>query len=96
MSKQITRRSVIFLLIAVVWIAVVSTLMFGLPVRVRADEDGGKVCPPAEGNCYWTYCHKNFDGNGNVMSETCNGSSYTGTGGCSEKDCVAKTPGLLD
>ena len=88
MSKQLTKRSVVFLLIAVVWLAVISTLMFGLPVRVRADE--GKVCPKAEGNCYWTYCHKNYDGSGNVLSETCNGNKYQTSGpSCSEADCVS-------
>jgi hypothetical protein len=88
MSKQLTKRSVVFLLIAVVWTAVISTLMFGLPVRVRAEE--GKKCPQSEGNCYWTYCHKNYDGSGNVLSETCNGNKFQTSGPtCSEADCVS-------
>ncbi len=92
MKKKLTKRSLVPFLVAVVWMVVVYTLMFGGFSRVRADEDGGKVCPKPEGNCYWTYCHKNYDGSGNVLSETCNGSSYTGTGGCSEKDCVSSSP----
>jgi hypothetical protein len=86
MVNQLTKRSIVFFTIAVIWMAAVSILMFGLPVSVRADE-GGYTCPAREGDCYWTSCHANYDGSGNVLSRTCNGSSYTGTTRCSEKDC---------
>ena len=88
MTRVVTKRSIAFVVMATVWIAIVYGVMFGSFSRARADE--GKGCPAADGNCYWTYCHKNYDGVGNVLSETCNGNKFqVGAPACSEKDCAS-------
>ena len=88
MTKELTKRSIGLVLVAAVWMVVVYGVMFGGFSRARADE--AKTCPKSEGNCYWTYCHKNYDGSGNVLSETCNGNKFQTSGPtCSEADCVS-------
>jgi hypothetical protein len=94
MFREITRRSLLFLIGSVIWMVTVSIFMFGIPAKVHADESG-YTCPAREGDCYWTSCHANYDGVGNILSRTCNGSSYTGTTRCSEKDCV-KTDDFIE
>ena len=94
MQKELTKRSVVFSLIAVLWIGIVSIAMFGTPVRVRAEVE--LVCPSNTSSCYYFYCHPNYDAGGNVLSNTCNARSYTGTGSCSEQDCVEKKDEFID
>lgn len=95
MTKELTTRSLAFVLVAAAWMLIAYAVLFGGFSRVRADEEG-KTCPRPEGNCYWTNCHANYDGNGNILSETCNGHKFQPGGpSCSEADCV-KSGGLLD